>query len=221
MSANSANEAPLSMVTAGIPVPVPTDRILAILERYVKTRTKRLDIRNIHLNHPTLLSPGDVDYDTSHYPIEFGLSFRIKNKETKPIESCLFAIVFEFNSPDETSNTVTKNYSSELNEFDGLIEPQIAPINIQTDFEEYIKISEDYGSKSGFEFLVDIYEQVDIRIKVGSSDITGDEVKTTVQSLLNAWIMDCSGMDVRRFADPSIKNLDEIPARVVGDEILM
>lgn len=208
----------------GLLIPIRPGKWIEIIRQYRKDQKYRIYIENVHLSKPTLVQSDDGQtFEGKQLAMRYNLSFRIVNKGNIPLDACSYAIVFESSSTDETSNTVTQNYTGNL-DYDGLSEPQIAPLQVATDLDDFVRVVDDDR-----EFIVsrNPSEEIIMRIRLGTSDeeISGDMYETTVQSLIQNWIRDCYGMDFRSFADSTDadlqENLEQIPETRIGPDLYL
>ncbi len=199
--------------------------IIGWVHSAVKWRKERIIIKKPHLSRPDLVNTynpheGITDSEEA-LPFEFGLSFRFENKTPQSVNDCSYAVVIEHTTTGPTSDRVTVNFPGELEDYNGLTEPQLSPVIIRTDLDEYVRfVSEDLESRDSGR--LNLNDEINIRIKVTAEEVTADQYEFSLHRLMNDWVNECAGLDMRSFADDPTsfeENLDELPKMTVKEDV--
>lgn len=196
------------------------------LGRYTaKRRKQRIVIKEPHVRRPDIVDSYDpdlsLDSPNADLPFEFGLSFHFENKSMNSVDDCAYAVVVEHTGNGPSSDKVTTNFPGELEDYDGLTEPQLSPVIIRTDLNEQIRFLGD-GEDPEDSGCLSIDDDIRARIKVTGKGVRADSCELSINDLFEDWIHDHSGFDMRMFVDDPTRfdiSLEEMPEMIVGEDI--
>ncbi|WP_440767388.1 hypothetical protein [Natronorubrum sp. DTA7] len=196
------------------------------LGRYTaKWRTQRIVIKEPHIRRPDLVDSYDPDLTLDSpdvdLPFEFGLSFHFENKSMNSVDDCSYAVVVEHTESGPSSDKVTTNFPGQLEDYDGLTEPQLSPVIIRTDLNEQIRFLGD-GPNPEDSGRIRIDDDIRARIKVTGKGVRADSCELSIHRLFEDWLSDHSGFDMRMFVDDPSKfdiGLEEMPEMVIGEDV--
>lgn len=195
------------------------------VQSVVSGRKERISIKKPRLSRPDLVHTYDpntgINDSEDPLPFEFGLSFGFENKTPRSVNGCSYAVVIEHTTKDPTSDRVTINFPGELEDYDGLTEPQLSPVIVRTDLDEHIRfLSEDFESRDSGRLTLN--DEIQVRIKVTAKEVTSDKYEFSLHRLMSDWVRECSGLDMRSFIDDPTsfdENIDELPRMVVKEDV--
>lgn len=212
---------------------VSLDGIIDLARSLVRRRKVKLKIENPRLARPDLVATYFVSEtlesgfeeieDPDSLPFQFYLNFRLSNPSNESVGDLEYSVVVEHDSPGPEKNTVTTNFEGEILEYNGLSEPQVAPVLIQTDLDSEIILKNTDEMASHSTHRLDLNHDIILRIKaIAANTPAGGQFEISLQRLLRDWISDCRGIDMRRFADNPASidaDLSELPSMVVGEDV--
>lgn len=199
--------------------------VIEWIRSIIKRRKERISIKQPYLSRPDVIATYDPEEWTispdDDLPFEFGLAFRFESKSPKSVDGCSYAVVFEHTEIGPTNNRTTTNFQGEYEHYDGLIEPELSPVIIRTDLQEYVRfLSEDLSTHDSGRLRID--DEIEVRIKVTAEEVTADVYTISLHRIMRDWVSDCAGFDMRAFIDDPTAfdgNIEDLPSMIVDEDV--
>ena len=194
------------------------DSVSGLIYKVYRALRYRTSIEEVKLRRPTLTPPKD-DED-GNWVFSFLLGFKMANSNPDLAENARFAIVVEYDSITSAGGRDAINFGDALEEFDGLSEPQITPIEFRTDLENFLKVRDARNEDASFSEKIPLDNRIKVKIKASADGVTGKQEKRTIWRLIENWVDNNRGMNIWMFAEQQeFDELDDPAEAIIGEDI--